>query len=160
MTSLIVFLTSIVLGVLLLSPSQSRSSVDVPTSMRLRDVDSFATLLASMDEAHEIWALEYQLFGLSDDALFERGITEADNEDGKDWAVAWCRSTDKNKLAICEALDQVGISHFTSIGHGSAGWYVERQHFFAARTTLLNSPAIRALGIKVVTPRVELLPSK
>jgi hypothetical protein len=97
----------------------------------------------------ELEEREAELFKLSDEELFEIGVTATD----AGWAVAWSTESEEDIAAIDEALDSVSVSANGSCGRGRCGWYVRRSDFFVAQQALLKSDRVRSLGIKVVVPK-------
>jgi hypothetical protein len=96
------------------------------------------------------------LFKLTDEQLFAIGVTQVHQPGHIDWAVAWSSDSNEVRAAICEALKRVGVGCFASYGHGRAGWYVEREHFFTARRALLDAPDVQRLDVEIVEPRFSL----
>ena len=96
--------------------------------------------------------IENAMFELSDDELFDRGITAID---GGDWSIAWSSDSAQDIDAIQTALDDVGLSAFGSFGHGRGGWYVHRSDFFRAQMALKRNKTIKQLGIEIVEPDLD-----
>lgn len=96
------------------------------------------------------------MYHLTSKELFELSITESDQKDHWMWAVYWSDDSVQTMDAIEATLKPLNIEYVGSMGHGRAGWYVDREQFFTARRALLASPAIRALGWRVVTPKFRL----
>ncbi len=74
---------------------------------------------------------EYSLLNsMSDDDLFAVGITAVD---GGRWSIAWSTDSPQDIIAIHDAFEKVNLFAVGSYGHGSAGWYIEKEDFFTAQ---------------------------
>ena len=93
--------------------------------------------------------LEARLFRLSDDELYDIGITAIE---GNYWSVAWSDDSDTHFDAITDALAAVGLAAQGSFGLGAGGWYVHRTNFFAATEALKQSEIVGSLEIRIVEP--------
>lgn len=133
---------------------------DVLRLFRLRsspkDLAQFEQLRASSRSEDRLRALELVLVHLTDKELFELSITESGARDNRNWAVYWSDDSVETMDAVEATLRPLGISAGGSMGHGSAGWYVDQKEFFAARRALLASPEIRGRRFLVVTPKFRL----
>jgi hypothetical protein len=116
----------------------------------------FAAWVAAGDEASRTRALEMVLFKLDDHELFHIGVTQVHQPGHVDWAVAWSRDRGDAAKAVADALRRAQVPCCASCDLGRAGWYVEREQFFLARAALLESAAVRSLGIEVVNPKFDL----
>lgn len=110
----------------------------------------------SPDSDTSIRAIQSELFKLTEGELLAIGVTQVHQPGHIDWAVAWSSDSDEVSQAICRVLNRVGVGCFACRGHGRAGWYVEREHFFTARRALLDDPDVQRLGVQVVEPRISL----
>jgi len=103
-------------------------------------------------EQETVADLEARLFQLSDDELFEIGITAID---GNYWSVAWSNDSDTHFDAITDALATAGLSAQGSFGKGAGGWYVHRTNFFAATDALKRCGVVDDLEITIVEPTLN-----
>jgi hypothetical protein len=137
----------------LLKPPSLRTG-EVMLLFQERSTEKERAAFVQLRPSESMRATEMMLFRLTPDELFKVGVTQSGSS--TDWAVFWSDDSQKTAAAVDRALQPVGIGAGASMGHGRAGWYVEREEFFAARRALLGSPEIRALGHHVVTPQVRM----
>ena len=102
-----------------------------------------------MREHEPVSDLEARLFQLSDNEMFDIGITAIE---GNYWSVAWSDDSDAHIDAITDALATVGLSAQGSFGLGAGGWYVHRTNFFAATDALKQCGVVGSLEITIVEP--------
>ena len=102
-----------------------------------------------MREHEPVSDLEARLFQLSDNEMFDIGITAIE---GNYWSVAWSDDSDAHIEAITDALATVGLSAQGSFGLGAGGWYVHRTKFFAATDALKQCGVVGSLEITIVEP--------
>ncbi len=98
--------------------------------------------------------LETALFKLSDDELFDIGVTATDV--GL-WSIAWSTDSAEDSAAINNALASVGLSALGSFNHGRGGWYIEKADFFVAQAALKQDRDVRRLEISIVEPQLDSL---
>jgi len=118
------------------------------------EVRRYEKLAAAPDAESRTHAVEMVLFALSDQELYGLGVTQVQQGDELDWAIAWSTDSEADSAAVEAALRRVGVSGFASCGLGMAGWYVPRDDFFRAQAALLADETVRARRIDVVQPRL------
>ena len=117
------------------------------------EIREFERCVAGDDVASRTRAVEMVLFKLTENELYEIGITQVDQSGRTDWSVAWSVDTPEVFFAVVETLESAGIQHGASASLGHIGWYVEREDFFRAQRALLASTEVKRLGVTVVEPR-------
>lgn len=121
----------------------------------LNEWRNFRRLIETDDANSKIAAMQMVLFKLTTDELVKIGVTQVEQGGRVFWSVAWSLDNDAVTQAVFEELESAGIGGIGSCGLGAAGWYVEREDFFAARKALLGSQIIRSLEVKVVEPKLR-----
>jgi len=114
----------------------------------------FERLHAARNAASRTRAVEMILFRMSDEELYAIGITQVEQPGRLDWAVAWSTDSAEDLAAVDAALRRADVAGGAVADLGMAGWYVPREQFFRARDALVADDKVRALGIKVVEPRI------
>jgi hypothetical protein len=138
----------------------SLSRVEVMERFRTRaspaEIHEFDKMAASRDPVIVDRATQSVLLLLTNDELFAIGITQSHQPGHIDWALAFSSAFGEDAKAIRGALYKAGIGYVGSSSRRRAGWYVNREQFFAARRALLEIPDLKSLGIHVVEPQFRL----